>query len=54
MFGDEDEDLLEEVVWALGTYTVDDILEHNDMTIEDALTILLREGFITLPETRPV
>jgi len=38
----------------LETYTLEDILEMNDLTEEDALEFLVEEGFIELPENLPV
>jgi len=54
MFKDETEQIEEEVRQALEVYTLEDILEHNDLTIEEALTILIDQGYIELPEVRPV
>lgn len=54
MFGDTEDKIKEDLDNALQTYTVEDILEHNDLTIEDALFLLLNEGYIILPETKPV
>lgn len=38
----------------LQTYTLLDILEHNDLTEADALHFLIEQEFITLPAVRPV
>lgn len=54
MFGDDEEEFQEDVIWSLGTYTFEEILEHNDLDETAVLTILLRDGYIVLPEARPV
>ena len=54
MFKDETEHIEQDVKTALEIYTLEDILEHNDITLEEALTALIVEGYIELPEVRPV
>lgn len=38
----------------LETYTLTDLLELNDLTEEDCLKFLVEEGFIKIPEIRPL
>lgn len=50
MFGDNEKTTREDLEHALDAYSVEEILEHNDMTLEDVLFILLNDGYIILPE----
>jgi len=43
-------ELLERVIRLLETYTLEDILEHNDLTQEELLVTLYVEGHIEFPE----
>lgn len=43
--------MIEEI---LKDYSLQDILEENDMGDADALLILWEEGYIVLPETLPI
>ena len=54
MFKDITEQIEEEVLRALEVYTLEEILEYNDLSLEEALTSLVQEGVIQLPEVRPV
>lgn len=38
----------------LDTYSIEDILELNDLTTEDLLEFLVEEGFVKLPDIRPL
>lgn len=38
----------------LETYSLEEILELNDLTAEDCLEYLVEEGFVTLPEIHPL
>jgi len=38
----------------LETYSLEEILELNDLTSEDALEFLIDEKFMTLPDILPV
>ena len=38
----------------LETYSLEELLELNDLTIEDCLEFLVDEKFITLPEIQPL
>lgn len=38
----------------LETYSLEDILELNDLTPEDALEFLVEEGLVELPEIQPL
>lgn len=38
----------------LETYTLEQILEQNDLTEADALHFLVEEEFVTLPKVLPV
>lgn len=38
----------------LETYSLEDILELNDLTPEDCLEYLVEEGFVDLPEILPL
>lgn len=38
----------------LDTYSLEDILEMNDLTTEEVLEYLVRHKIITLPEVLPV
>ena len=42
--------LLERVRRLLDTYTLEDILNHNEMTEEELLCLLYTEGHIIFPE----
>lgn len=44
------EGIKEQVAKALETYSLEDILEENDLTIEETLCLLVEHGFIVLPE----
>ena len=39
---------------ALEIYTLEDILEQNDLTVEEALVILVENGFLVLPEVKGI
>jgi hypothetical protein len=54
MFKDTTEQIEDEVRQALEVYSLDDILDYNDITLEEAITKLIIEGHIELPEVRPV
>lgn len=54
MFKDEEDLIASDVNAALEIYTLEEILEHNDLTVEEALVALVREGLIELPDLRPV
>ena len=43
-------DTEEKVENALETYTLEEILEQNDITVEEALTHLVMNGIIDLPK----
>jgi len=38
----------------LQTYTLEEILEHNDVTEEEALSFMVSEGLLSLPNPKPV
>lgn len=38
----------------LDVYTLEDILERNDITQEEALDYLVTQGFLRLPEIEPL
>lgn len=38
----------------LETYTLEDILELNDKTTEDCLEYLVEEGYVRLPNIKPL
>jgi hypothetical protein len=38
----------------LETYSIEEILEYNDLTTEDCLEFLVEEGFVELPEVKPL
>jgi len=38
----------------LEVYSLEEILELNDITTEEALIFLIRERFVRLPEIRPL
>lgn len=38
----------------LETYTFEELLELDDMTLEEALEILYENGYLKLPEAKPV
>lgn len=54
MFGDPDDDIKEEVLSLLEIYTLEQILDYNDLTVEEAITMLFLEGYIELPEIKPI
>lgn len=39
---------------ALELYSLEDILEYNDITPEDALEFLVEQGYVNLPEIEPL
>lgn len=43
-----------EVEHLLGTYTLDEILELNEITEEELLYFLLEEKFVDIPDPRPI
>ena len=43
-----------EIESILSTYTLEEILELNDTSVQDTLQFLLDEEFIELPEIRPL
>lgn len=53
MFKDTD-DIEDQVTRALDTYSFLEILEHNDLTEEEVLVILVENGFLKLPEVLSV
>lgn len=46
--------MIEQAEALLDVYTLAEILEMNDLTEADALEFLLAQGFIELPEIRPL
>jgi len=38
----------------LETYSLEDLLELNDLTAEDCLEFLVDEGYLELPEIKPL
>lgn len=54
LFKDQMDDLEEEIDAYLEAYTLDDILEDNDTTITKMLAILIAEGYLILPDAKPV
>jgi hypothetical protein len=38
----------------LETYSLEEILEYNDMSEEEALELLVTQGFLKLPEYEPL
>lgn len=38
----------------LDVYSIEDILELNDVTTEDCLEFLVEEGFVNLPKIKPL
>lgn len=38
----------------LDVYSIEDILELNDLTTEDLLIYLVEEGFLSLPNVKPL
>ena len=38
----------------LETYSLEDILELNDLTAEECLEFLVDEGYVDLPEIKPL
>lgn len=52
MFGDDRDKIKEEVEAVLEVMSAEDILIDNDMDIAQALTILIDEGYIVLPELK--
>jgi len=38
----------------LETYSLEEILELNDLTAEDCLEFLVEEDFVSLPEIKPL
>lgn len=52
MFGDDRDSIKEEVEAVLEVMSAEEILLDNDMDMAQALTILIDEGYIVLPETK--
>jgi len=46
--------LLEQIRHLLDVYTLSEILLRADATEEDVLLFLVSEGFLSLPEVKPV
>lgn len=38
----------------LETYSLEEILELNDLTAEDCLEFLVEEGFVKMPDVEPL
>lgn len=38
----------------LETYSLEEILELNDLTLEDCLEFLVEEGYVELPDIKPL
>ena len=45
---------LEEIEHLLDTYTLEEIIEYNDLTEADVLFFLVRHRFLELPEIKPL
>jgi hypothetical protein len=45
---------VDEIVNILQTYSLEEILEYNDILVEDALMFLLQNDFLKLPDVRPL
>ena len=45
---------IKEIEDILQTYTVEDILDENELTEADMLLFLVEEGFLHLPDPRPL
>jgi hypothetical protein len=43
-----------EVECYLKTYSLEEIFELNDLTVEDVLIYLVEQGFIDLPDPSPI
>lgn len=43
-----------ELTDVLETYSLEELLELNDLTTEDCLEFLVEEGFISLPDIKPL
>lgn len=44
----------DEVKGILETYTLEEILEYNDLSMEDALQFMVDEEFLELPRIKPL
>lgn len=53
MFRDPFDRELDRITEVLKDYEFSEILEENDLTEEEVLTILILDGYIKLPETLP-
>lgn len=38
----------------LDCYTIEEILEYNDLTLEDCIAFLVAEKFVSLPDVLPL
>jgi len=38
----------------LEVYTIEEVLELNDLTVEDCLIYLVEAGYLSLPEIKPL
>lgn len=47
-------DYLSNIESLLDTYSLEEILELNDLTEADALLYLVKQGFLELPDPRPL
>ncbi len=54
VFDDDRTNLKEEVRELLEDYTIQEILEYNDITEAEAIYQLWTSGWIDLPETKPI
>jgi hypothetical protein len=54
VFRDGFDELVEQIEKLLDTYTLEDILEDGGLTIAEALALLVTDGYLALPETKPV
>ncbi len=48
------ETITERVLRLLEAMDVEDILAEGGLTVEEALAILVREGYLEMPETEPL
>lgn len=50
----EDRELQRKIDKLIETYTVEELLELSDMTVSEAITVLVLEGYVQLPEIIPI
>lgn len=49
MFGDDSEELIDNIKKLLDIYSIEELLENMDLTPEEAIKIIVQSGEVSLP-----